>query len=150
LAEPKPDSKETEGCTYRFTQKEAKESPFADAPKEFKSIIGAITGGKTGLVEGAVDTAISIRWRGGFRRLNDSALVAGAVSANFEGLPGMPKRKMGKVEGIAWDEAAQNSLNFTAVRKDVSISIDTVPMFTEEQVEVRRRLVAKAIEKIPR
>lgn len=150
LAEPKPDSKDTEGCTYRFTQAESKEGPFSDAPKEFKSLIGALTGGKTGMVQGPVDTAISIRWRGGFRQLNDSALVSGAVSANFEGLPGMPKRTMGKVEGSTWDEAAQTSLNFTAVRKDVSISIDTEPMFTNEQVELRRRLVAKAIEKIPR
>src|SRR5262249_1631814 len=80
LAEPHPPSKsDTEGCTYRFTQAESKESTLAEAPKEFKSIISAVTGGRSGLVQGPVDTGLMVSWRGGFRRLNDSTLVSGAV-----------------------------------------------------------------------
>ena len=58
LADPHPASNDTEGCTYRFTQEESKESTLADAPKEFKSIISAVTGGKTARVAGLLGGAI--------------------------------------------------------------------------------------------
>ena len=148
LADPKAASSDGNSCLIRFTQAESKESVWKDAPPEFKSMLGGLTGGKTGLVAGPVDTAISVFWRGGFRRLNDSALVAGAVTGSMAGTPGMPKRTEGPVSGGPWDEAGQNGLEFVAVKKDVAISIDTPPMLSEEQVELRRRLVARAIAKI--
>jgi len=148
LADPKPASSDGNSCAIRFTQAEPKESPLKDAPEEFKSMLGSFTGGKTGLVAGPVDTAISVLWRGGFRRLNDSAQVSGAVTGSMTGAPGMPTRKEGPVSGGPWDEAGQNGLEFVAVKKDVAISIDTPPMLSEEQIELRRRLVARAIAKI--
>jgi hypothetical protein len=145
--EPRPDAKDdTLGCTYRFTQEGSKEGPLAGAPKEFQSFVGALTGGKTGMVTGLVDTGIQIRWRGGFRRASDSMMIGGAVAENFGGTPGAPKRIVGRVEGGPWDEATQTGLTFTAVKKDVAITIDTPPMLTPEQVELRRRLVAKTID----
>ncbi len=146
-ADPRPDGKDdTAGCIYRFTQAEGKGSLLADAPKEFKSIVGALTGGRTGAVAGLVDTGIQIRWRGGFRAVSDSELVGGAVGANFAGQPGLPKRTQGRIAGGPWDEAAQTSLTFTGVKNDVALTIDTAPMLTAEQVELRQRLVAKAVE----
>ena len=59
----------------------------------------------------------------------------------------MPKREEGKLEG-PWTEASQTSLAFTAVKKDVAVSIDTVPMLSNKQVEVRRKLVTAIIGKI--
>ena len=148
-ANPHPSSKDpNQDCVYRFIQAESKESTLKDAPAGFKSFVGALTGGRTGLVQGAVDTAITIKWRGGFRQLSDTGMVAGAVTANYAGLPGMPKRTEGKVEGGPWDEATQNGLNFTAVKKDVAVMIDSEPMLSEEQVELRRKLVAKLITKL--
>lgn len=148
-ADPHPNGNDdSQSCVYRYTQQASKESPLNDAPKEFKSMLGAVTGGRGGMVTGPVDAGIQIAWRGGFRQLNDAALVGGAVGANFEGMPGMPKRKTGKVEGGPWDEAGQTSLTFTAVKRDVAITIDTDPMLSPEQVELRRRMVAKIVEKI--
>lgn len=148
-AAPQPSSKDAaEGCVYRFTQAESKESTVAEAPKEFKSLVGALTGGRTGLVAGPVETTMTILWRGGYRQLSENAMVSGAVMGNMQGVPGLPKRAEGKVEKGPWDEAAQTGLNFTAVKRDVGISIDTEPMLSSEQVELRRKLVAKAIEKI--
>jgi len=148
-ADPKPDASDaTRGCVYRFTQPEPKSSPLADAPKEFKAFLGAVTGGRTGLVAGVVDTGLQVRWRGGFRAASDSLLVAGAVAENDAGDPAIPKRPLGRIEGGPWDDAVQTSLTFTAVKKDVGITIDTPPMLTPEQIELRRRLVAKAIDAI--
>lgn len=149
-ADPHSSDKDaTQDCTYRFTQAEAKGSPLSDAPEQFKSLISAVTGGKTGMVTGQVDTAIQIRWRTGFRALSDSELVGGAVMTNVSDYQGgIPKRTLGRVPGGPWEEAAQTGLSFTAVKKDVAVSIDTVPMLSSEQVELRRRLVAKVIEKI--
>ena len=67
------------GLRYRFTQAESENSTLKDAPEAFKSILGGLTGGKTGLVSGAVDTAITITWRGGFRTMHDGQMVAGGV-----------------------------------------------------------------------
>lgn len=112
-ADPHPTAKDSyQDCVYRFTQAESKESKLKDAPQGFKSFVGALTGGRTGSVSGVVDTAITIKWRGGFRQLSDNGLVAGAVMANYENLPGLPKRTQGKVEGGPWDEASQNGLTF--------------------------------------
>jgi len=148
-ADPHPSSKDpNQDCVYRFTQAESKESTLKDAPAGFKSFVGALTGGRTGLVQGAVDTAITIKWRGGFRQLSDSGMVAGAVMANYDGMPGLPKRTQGKVEGGPWDEATQNGLGFIAVKKDVAVMIDSEPMLSQEQVELRRKLVAKLIAKL--
>ena len=147
LADPKPNADGT-ACVYRYTQPKAKESPWKDAPDQFKSLAGGLLGGRAGFVAGPVDAMLTVYWRGGFRQLNDSALVAGAVSGSYEGTPGMPKRTQGPVTGGPWGEAGQNSLNFIAVKNDVGVMIDTEPMLSEEQVELRRRLVAKAIEKI--
>jgi hypothetical protein len=147
LEEPKPNADGT-GCVYRYTQAESKESPWKDAPDQFKSLAGGLLGGRAGFVAGPVDAVLTVYWRGGFRQLNDSALVAGAVSGSYAGTPGMPKRTEGPVTGGPWAEAGQNALNFTAVKNDVAVMIDTEPMLSEEQVELRRRLVAKAIEKI--
>jgi len=149
LVDPQLSSKDSaEGCVYRFTQGESKESTLAEAPKEFKSLVGAVTGGRTGMVRGPVETTMTILWRGGYRQLSENAMVSGAVMGNFQGVPGLPKRTEGKVEQGPWDEAAQTGLNFTAVKKDVAVMVDTEPMLSSEQVELRRRLVAKAIEKI--
>jgi len=148
-AEPQSSSSDsTEGCLYRFTQAESKESTLAEAPKELKSFMGAVTGGRTGLVRGPVETTMSILWRGGYRQLSENAMISGAVMGNLQGVPGLPKRTEGKVEKGPWDEAAQTSLSFAAVKRDVAIAIDTEPMLSSEQVELRRRLVARAIEKI--
>lgn len=150
-ADPKStDQDETQGCTYRFTQAGAKESPLADAPEQFKSLISAVTGGRTGMVTGQVDTAVQIRWRTGFRALSDGELIGGAVMTNVgDYQAGLPKRTLGRVPQGPWDEASQSGLNFTAVKKDVAVIIDTVPMLSSEQVELRRRLVAKVIERLP-
>ena len=148
-ADPQPTSQEgNEGCVYKFTQAESKESPVAEAPKEFKSLVGAITGGRTGMVGGPVEATMTVLWRGGYRQLSDNAMVSGAVMGNLQGVPGLPKRTEGSVPHGPWDEAAQTGLNFTAVKKDVAVVIDTEPMLSSDQIEVRRRLVAKAIEKI--
>jgi hypothetical protein len=147
LADPHPTSKDGTDCMYRFTQAESEDSTLKDAPKEFKAFVGGLTGGKTGLVSGAVDTALTINWRGGFRALHESQQVGGAAMGAFSGSPGMPRRQTGKVDG-PWTEAAQTSLTFTAVKKDVSVSVDTAPMLSQKQVELRRRLVAAAIGKI--
>lgn len=148
-ADPQPTSQEGNGgCVYKFTQAESKESPIGEAPKEFKSLVGAITGGRTGLVSGPVEATMTVLWRGGYRQLSDNAMVSGAVMANVQGVGGLPKRKEGSVSNGPWDEAAQTGLNFTAVKKDVAVMIDTEPMLSSDQIEVRRRLVAKAIEKI--
>lgn len=103
-------------------------------------------------MQGPVATQITVTWRGGFRRLRESALVAGSVMSGngLDGQIGMPRRTSGQVAAGAWDEAAQNGLAFIAVKKDVALEIDTEPMLAEEQVELRRRLVAKAMEKIDR
>jgi hypothetical protein len=147
LADPRPNSKDGTDCWYRFTQAESEDSTLKDAPAAFKSILGGLTGGKTGMVSGAVDTALTITWRGGFRALHEGQQVAGAATGAFGGLPGMPKRETGKMDG-PWTEAAQTSLTFTAVKKDVAVSVDTEPMLSNKQVELRRRLVAAAIGKI--
>jgi hypothetical protein len=147
LADPQTKSKDGSDCWYRFTQAESEQSTLKDAPKEFKSMLGALTGGKTGLVSGPVDTALTITWRGGFRAMHDGQMVAGAATGAFAGMPGMPKQNTGSVQG-PWTEAAQTSLAFTAVKKDVAVTIDIVPMLSNNQVEVRRRLVAAAIGKI--
>ena len=68
--------------------------------------------------------------------------------ANYDGMPGLPKRTQGKVEGGPWDEATQNGLGFIAVKKDVAVMIDSEPMLSQEQVELRRKLVAKLIVKL--
>jgi hypothetical protein len=149
LADPQPSTSDSVGgCLYRFTQGESKESRVADAPKEMKSLLGAVTGGRTGLVRGPVETTMTVLWRGGYRTLSDNAMVSGAVMSNMQGMPGLPRRAEGKVASGPWDEAAQTGLNFTAVKKDVAVMVDTEPMLSSDQVELRRRLVAKAIEKI--
>jgi hypothetical protein len=149
LADPKPSEKDpTEACTYRFTQAAAKGSPLGDAPKEFTSMVSALTGGRTGLAAGPVDTAVTIFWRGGFRRLADAALVGGAVTASYAGMEGMPKRTAGRVQSGPWQDAMQTGLEFSAVKNDVGVTIDAEPMLSQEQVELRRRLVAKVIEKL--
>jgi hypothetical protein len=147
LADPETKSKDNSDCWYRFTQAESENSTLKDAPEAFKSILGGLTGGKTGLVSGAVDTAITITWRGGFRAMHDGQMVAGGAAGAFNGLPGMPAREAGKLEG-PWTEASQTSLTFTAVKKDVAVSIDTVPMLSNKQVEIRRKLVTAIIGKI--
>ena len=149
LAEPHPGpGDKTESCVYRFQQGESKESPVADASPQFKSFVRAVTGGRTGMVAGPVDTVLTVRWKGGFRQLSDNALVAGATMGSFNGLPGMPSRKEAKVEDGPWDEASQSGLYFTAVKKDVAVMIDSGPGMSSEQVELRRRLIAKVIEKL--
>jgi hypothetical protein len=147
LADPETKSKDNSDCWYRFTQAESENSTLKDAPEAFKSILGGLTGGKTGLVSGAVDTAVTITWRGGFRTMHDGQMVAGAAAGAYAGLPGMPKREEGKLEG-PWTEASQTSLAFTAVKKDVAVSIDVVPMLSNKQVEVRRKLVTAIIGKM--
>lgn len=147
LADPHPTSKDNNDCVYRFTQAESENSTLKDAPEAFKSILGGLTGGKTGLVSGAVDTAITITWRGGFRAMHEGQMVAGASAGAFGGMPGMPARETGKLDG-PWTEASQTSLAFTAVKKDVAVSIDTVPMFSNKQVEIRRKLVTAIIGKL--
>src|SRR5262249_50826702 len=94
------------------------------------------------------DAGIQIAWRGGFRQLNDAALVGGAVGANFEGMPGMPKRKTGKVEGGPGGEAGQTGLTVTAVKRDVAVTMRADPMLSPGHGERRRRMVAKIVEKI--
>lgn len=153
LDEPHPASSDPNAaCVYRFTQAASKDSEFKDAPDAFKSLVSGLTGGRTGKVQGPVATQITVTWRGGFRRLRESALVAGSVMSGngLDGQIGMPRRTSGQVAAGAWDEAAQNGLAFIAVKKDVALEIDTEPMLAEEQVELRRRLVAKAMEKIDR
>src|SRR5262245_30609525 len=147
LADPKTQSKDNSDCWYRFTQAEAENSTLKDAPEAFKSILGGLTGGKTGLVSGAVDTAVTITWRGGFKAMHEGQMVAGGAAGAFNGLPGMPARTTGRVEG-PWTEASQTALAFTAVMKDVAVSIDVVPMLSNKQVEIRRKLVEAIIGKI--
>jgi hypothetical protein len=147
LADPKPSAANATDCVYRFTQAASRDSTLNDAPAGFKAFVGGVTGGKTGLVSGPVDVALTIHWSGGFRRLHEEQQVAGAAMGAFAGLPGQPKRHLGKVDG-PWTEAAQTSLSFTAVKKDVAISVSTEPMASNEQVELRRRLVVAAIGKI--
>jgi hypothetical protein len=147
VADPQPKNKDGSDCWYRFTQAESEESTLKDAPKEFKSLVGTLTGGKTGLVAGPVDTALTITWRGGFQALHDAQMVAGASMGAFADMPGMPKRQTGNVQG-PWTEAAQTGLAFMAVKKDVAVSIDTAPMLSNKQIELRRKLVAAAIGKI--
>jgi hypothetical protein len=147
LADPKPSAANATDCIYRFTQAASRESTLKDAPEGFKAFVGGLTGGKTGLVSGPVDVALTIYWTGGFRRLHDEQQVAGAATGAFAGMPGQPKRQLGKVEG-PWTEAVQTSLTFTAVKKDVAISVSTEPMLSNEQVELRRRLVVAAIGRI--
>jgi hypothetical protein len=149
-ADPRPiSSDETDGCTYRFTQTASKDSPFTDrdTPKPLTGLVGALTGGRSGLTTGPVETNVRIQWRGGFRKLRDDALVAGAAAANFADIPHAPQRST-KVGTGPWDDAAQTSLAFTAVKNDVAVTIDALPTLSEEQVAVRRRLVAKMIEKL--
>ena len=113
-------------------------------------MLGALTGGRTAMVAGQVDTGIEIRWRTGFRLLSDSEIVGNAVMTNVSDYQaGLPKRTLGRVSQGPWDEAAQTGLNFTAVKKDVAVIVDTEPMLAPEQVELRRRLVAKVIERLP-
>jgi hypothetical protein len=54
------------------------------------------------------------------------------------------------VEGGPWDEATQNGLNFIAVKNDVAVMIDSEPMLSQEQIELRRKLVARIVEKLSR
>lgn len=148
LADPKPGGSDGGAeCVYRFTQAASRQSPLGDAPEGFKGFVSGLTGGKTGMVSGPVDVALTIYWTGGFRQLHDSQQVAGAAMGAFAGLPGQPKRQVGKVEG-PWAEAVQTSLAFTAVKKDVAVSVSTEPMLSNEQVELRRRLVVAAIGRI--
>lgn len=147
LADPETKAKDKTDCWYKFKQAESEESTLKDAPEGFKSFLGALTGGKTGLVAGPVDTAITITWRGGFKAMHEGQMVAGASAGAYAGLPGMPKREEGKLEG-PWAEASQTSLAFTAVKKDVAVSIDSVPMLSNKQVEVRRKLVTAIMGKI--
>jgi hypothetical protein len=147
-ADPKPASADGLSCTLRFTQAESAQSPFKGLPPELTSMLGKV-GPQMGMTTGQVDTGINVMWRGGFRQLNDSAQVSGAVmGAVGGGPPGMPTRKQGPVAGGPWDEALQTSITFIAVKKDVAVTIDTLPVLSEEQVELRRRLVAKVIERI--
>src|SRR5262245_8056639 len=146
-ADPKPASADGLSCTLRFTPKESADSPFKGMPKELTSMLGKV-GPQLGMTAGEVDTGINVLWRGGFRQLNGSAQVSGAVMGAAGGPPGMPVRKQGPVEGGPWDEALQTAITFIAVKKDVAVTIDTLPALSEEQVELRRRLVGKVIEKI--
>lgn len=146
--EPQTTKDDTEGCTYRYAQPASKNSPLASGPKELTSLVGALTGGRTGMTSGTVDVQILVQWRNGFRSLADAGLVGGAIASNYAGIPGMPKRTQERIAGGPWDDAMQTSITFTAVKKDVSLAINVEPMLSQEQIEVRRRLVAKMIEKL--
>ena len=113
-ADPKPSDKdETQGCIYRFTQAEAKGSLLADTPEQFKSMLGALTGGRTGMVAGQVDTGIEIRWRTGFRLLSDSEIVGNAVMTNVSDYQaGLPKRTLGRVSTGTLGRSGANRLEF--------------------------------------
>ncbi len=145
LTEPTA-SRDGNGCTYRFNIAAATTSPLANAPEIFKGFASSVLGAKGGFASGPLDAELTVRWIGGFRHLASNAAISGAM----QGMTSMPGTAAPPAldPGVStWSEAAQSSLAFVAVKKDVGITVPTA-MLPADTIKKLRQLVAKAMEKI--
>jgi hypothetical protein len=145
LAEPKSSADER-SCTYRFNIAAAKTGVIAEAPEMLKDLMSAVGGAKGGFAAGPLDTDLTVVWRGGFHHLADNLMIGGAMQSQMNS-PGVEAPPAIAPDEGGWSEAAQSSLAFVAVKKDVAITVPTA-MLPADTVKTLRRLVAKAMEKI--
>jgi hypothetical protein len=145
LAEPKSSADER-SCTYRFNIAAAKTGVIAEAPEMLKELMSTLGGAKGGFAAGPLDTDLTVVWRGGFHHLADNLMIGGAMQSQMNS-PGVEAPPAIATDEGGWSEAAQSSLAFVAVKKDVAITVP-IAMLPADTVKTLRRLVAKAMEKI--
>jgi len=154
--EPKGDDK---SCLYAV----AAPAKFETPEKMTSNILNMMTSGTQ-----ASEVRVIVKWRGGFRELRGGVAMMGGMQQMMEKSgslepPQGPNNPMDKAlahvrgasmrpptqaTGGPWDEAWQTSGGFMAVRKDVLVSIETQSLLSGADLDKRRQIVAKAVEKL--
>ncbi len=132
--EPKGDDR---SCMYAVVAPAKFETPA----KETTDILNMLAGGTQ-----SSDVRLTVKWRGGFRELRGAVAMMGGVQKMMEKFAKMAPA--GEVAGGPWDEAWQTSGGFMAVKKDVLVGVESPNLLGGADLDKRRQLVAKAIEKL--
>jgi len=154
---PKGDDK---SCLYAV----AAPAKFETPEKMTTNILNMMASGTQ-----ASEVRLIVKWRGGFRELRGGVAMMGGMQQMMEKSGSLappaqsPNNPMDKalarargasmqppaqVTGGPWDEAWQTSGGFMAVRKDVLVSIETPSLLSGADLDKRRQIVAKALDKL--
>ncbi len=133
-SEPKGDDK---SCVYAV----AAPAKFETSAKETTDILNMLASGTQ-----SADVRLTVKWRNGFSELRGGVAMMGGMQQMMEKFAKMAPA--GEVTGGPWDEAWQTSGGFMAVKKDVLVGVETATLLGGADLDKRRRLVAKAIEKL--
>lgn len=128
-------------CLYAV----AETAKFETGRKETTDILNMFASGTQ-----ANDLRLTVKWRGGFKELRGGvAMMGGIRQIMTKEMNGMVKMTASRqITGGPWDEAWQTNGGFMAVRKDVLVSIETPSLLSGADLDKRRQIVAKALDKL--